>query len=113
MQKGALKDGEDSNEVIFKEIEQISKHKEELNDIDYSKHHTSFYSTSKTAESIKNLSDLFKNPVFEELENIVGIACNGNVGDYPDPSIYLLNKIYPGCYVSMADIATAEEYSSI
>ena len=117
--KRALKDGEDLNETIFKEIEEISKHIDELKDIDYSKHPSSFYSTSTTIESLRDLSNLFANPIIEELEiadilkffNIVGIACNGNIGDYPDPSIYLINKIYPGCYISIADIATAEEYS--
>jgi len=82
-------------------------------------HPSSFYSISTTVESLKDLSNLFKNPIFKELEikdilkffNIVGIACHGNIGDYPDPSIYLINKIYPGCYISIGDIATAEEYS--
>ena len=100
--KRTLKDDEDLNKVIFKEIEQISKHNKELKDIDYSTHHTIFYSTSITIESIKHLYDLFKNPVFEELEitnilklfNIGSIAWNGNVGDYSYHSIYLLNKIY-------------------
>ena len=115
----ALRDEEDLNDVINKEIEEISNHINELNDIDYSKHPTSFYSTSTTIESLKDLCNLFKNPIFKELEiteilkffNIVGIACNGNIGYYPDPSIYFLNKIFVGCYISIADIVTAEEYS--
>lgn len=50
-------------------------------------------------------------PEILKLFNIVGIACNGKVGEYPDPSVYIVKNIYPGCYISMADIATAEEYS--
>ena len=117
--KRALKDDEDLDEVISKEIGNISNHIEELNSIDYTTHPSSFYSTSTTVESLKELGQLYKEPIFKELQfsnilklfNIVGIACNGKVGDYPDPSIYLLNKIFPGCYISIADIATAEEYS--
>jgi len=115
----ALKDGEDLDKVILKEVEEISNHIDELKDIDYTKHPSSFYSISTTFESLKDLCTLYKNPIFNELEftdilkffNIVGIACNGNIGDYPDPSLYLINKMYPGCYISVADIATAEEYS--
>ena len=117
--KRALKDDEDLDEVISKEIGDISNHIEELNSIDHSTHPSSFYSTSTTVESLKELGQLYKEPIFKELQisdifklfNIVGIACNGKVGDYPDPSVYLLNKIFPGCYISMGDIATAEEYS--
>ena len=117
--KRALKDDEDLDEIISKEIENISNHIEELNSIDYSTHPSSFYSTSTTVESLKDLCQLYKEPIFQELQisdifklfNIVGIACNGNIGDYPDPSVYLLNNIYPGCYISIADIVTAEEYS--
>ena len=115
----ALMDGEDLNEVVFKEVKEISNHIDELKDIDYTNHPSSFYSTSTTIESLKELCEVFKNSIFKELEiteilkffNIVGIGCNGKIGDYPDPSIYLINKIYPGCYISIADIATAEEYS--
>eukprot|EP00833_Pecoramyces_ruminatium_P006678 jgi/Orpsp1_1/1180710/evm.model.c7180000074387.1 len=115
----ALKDGENLDDVIFGEIKEISNHIDELNDIDYTNHPSSFYSISTTVESLKDLCSLYKNPIFDELEisdilkffNIVGVACHGNIGDYPDPSIYLINKMYPGCYISIGDIATAEEYS--
>jgi len=115
----ALKDEEDVEQAILKEVKEISNHIDELKDIDYDNYPSSFYSLSTTVESLEELSTLYKNPVFNEMEitdilkfyNIVGVACNGKIGDYPDPSLYLINKIYPGCYVSIADIATAEEYS--
>eukprot|EP00833_Pecoramyces_ruminatium_P012738 jgi/Orpsp1_1/1186770/evm.model.d7180000053193.1 len=115
----ALKDGENLDDVIFREIKEISNHIDELNDIDSTNHPSSFYSISTTIESLKDLCSLYKNTIFNELEisdilkffNIVGVACHGNIGDYPDPSIYLINKMYPGCYISIGDIITAEEYS--
>ena len=39
--------------------------------------------------------------------NIVGIACNAQIGDYPDPMTFRINHIYPGCYISMSDIMMA------
>ena len=107
------------NEITFKEIEEISRHKDELNNFENSSHPLSFYSTCTTLESLKEISNLVNDAFFKELQlteilklfNIVGIACNGKVGEYPDPSVYLVKNIYPGCYISMADIATAEEYS--
>jgi len=116
--KRAMNSGE-LNNIIFKEINQISDNINELQDIDFSSHPSSFYSTCTTVESLQEISKLSKEPFFNELEitevlkliNIVGIACNGKIGEYPDPSVYLVKSIYPGCYISMADIATAEEYS--
>ena len=117
--KRAFTSGIDLNDIIPQEIKEIEEHIEELKDIDYSSHPSSFYSTCSTIESLKDISNLVKESVFKELEitdilkliNIVGIACNGKIGEYPDPSVYLVKKIYPGCYISMADIATAEEFS--
>ena len=116
--KRALNSGE-LNNIVFNEIKQISENIEELNDVDCTSHPSSFYSTCSTIESLKEISKLSKQDFFNELEiteilkliNIVGIGCKGNIGEYPDPSVYLVKNIYPGCYISMADIATAEEYS--
>ena len=116
--KRALNTGE-LNNIVFNEIKQISENIEELNDVDCTSHPSSFYSTCSTIESLKEISKLSKQDFFNELEiteilkliNIVGIGCKGNIGEYPDPSAYLVKNIYPGCYISMADIATAEEYS--
>ena len=116
--KRALNSGE-LNSIIFREIKQISENITELDDIDDSSNPSSFYSTSTTIESLKEISKISEEPFFNELEiteilkliNIVGIACNGKIGEYPDPSVYLVKSIFPGCYISLADIATAEEYS--
>lgn len=105
--------------MVFKETKEISENIGELNDVDCSQLPSSFYSTCKTIESLKDISKLSKELFFNELEitdilkliNIVEIACNGKIGEYPVPSVYLVKNIYPECYISMADIAIAEEYS--
>jgi hypothetical protein len=109
----------DLQNTILKELKEISNHSNELNEIDTASYPISFYSTCNTVESIQEIIELMKDPTFQELElpdilklfNVVGIACKGTIGEYPDPSMYLIKNIYPGCYISMADIATAEEYS--
>ena len=116
--KRALNSG-DLFDVAINEIEEISNHIDELNDIDNSSLPQSFYSTSTTIDSLRQISQKVKEPFFKELEltdilklfNVVGIACNGKIGEYPDPSVYIVKNIYPGCYISMADIATVEEFT--
>ena len=118
MEKKALNFRE-LNIIIDKEIKQISDNIDELKNIEYSSHPTSFYSTCTTIESLKDISKLSKDPFFNELEltdvlkliKIVGVACNGKIGEYHDPSSYIVKNIYPGCYISLADIVTVEEYS--
>ena len=117
--KRALSSNEDLSNTIIKELEEISKHSNELDNIDTSSYPISFYSTCNTVESLKEIIELMKDKTFNELElsdilklfNVVGIACQGNIGEYPDPSVYLIKNIYPGTYISIADIVTAEEYS--
>ena len=116
--KRAVNSG-DLLDIVIHEIEEISEHIDELNKINNSSLPTSFYSTFTTIDTLKELSKNVKEPFFKELEvtdilklfNIVGVACNGNIGEYPDPSVYIVKNIYPGCYISMADIATSEEFS--
>ena len=52
------------------------------------------------------LSDLDELSAVELLRfvHIVGIACNGKIGDYPDPMSWRCDDIYPGVYISVADI---------
>ena len=117
--KRAVNSGLDFTEVIKEEIKNMKKNLSEINDIDYSNDPISFYSTSSTLESIKTLCVLDEDPVFEEmsatefleLTNIVGIASFGTIADYPDPLLYLAKSIYPGCYISVSDIITAESVS--
>ena len=117
--KRAATSGLDCTEQIKEEIKEMSQHLSEINEVDYSNDPISFYSTSSTVESIKELCQLVEDPVFEEMSatefleitNIVGIASFGNIADYPDPLLYLAKTIYPGCYISVSDIITAESIS--
>ena len=117
--KRAANSGLDFTEQIKEEIKNMKENISELNEIDYSNDPISFYSTSPTVESIKELCGLVEDPVFGEMSatefleviNIVGIAAFGTVADYPDPLLYLAKSIYPGCYISVSDIITAESIS--
>ena len=117
--KRAVNSGLDFTQVIKDEIRDMKDNLAEINDIDYSNDPISFYSTSSTLESIKTLCALIEDPVFDEMSanefleiaNIVGIASLGTVADYPDPLLYLTKTIYPGCYISISDIITAESIS--
>ena len=109
--KRAVDSGLDFTEAIKEEIQEMK--------IDYSNDPISFYSTSSTLESIKTLCALDEDPVFDEMSatdflelvNIVGIAALGTEGDYVDPLLYLAKAVYPGCYISVSDIITAESIS--
>ena len=117
--KRAFDSGLDFTEEIKEQIQEMKKHINEISDLDYSNDPVSFYSTSSTLEGIKTLCDLVEDPVFGELSatdllelvNIVGIASLGTVGDFVDPLLYLAKAVYPGCYISVSDIITAEGIS--
>ena len=105
--------------IVIHELEEISEHIDELNRIDNSSLPSIFYSTCTTIDTLKDISKNIKEEFFKKLEvtdilklfNIVGVACNGKIGEYPDPSVYIVKIIYPGCYISMANISTSEEFS--
>jgi hypothetical protein len=90
----------------------IAKHFHEIADIDDSGHEVSFYSQATTLEGIKTLTDFTKEEEFEdatvldilELLNVVGVACSGPTGNYPDPSTWRIHKICPSCFISFADV---------
>ena len=117
--KRAVDSGLDFTEAIKDEILEMKRHLNEISEIDYSNDPISFYSTSSTLESIKTLCALDEDPVFGEMSatdflelvNIVGIAALGTEGDYVDPLLYLAKAVYPGCYISVSDIITAESIS--
>jgi hypothetical protein len=43
------------------------------------------------------------------LLNIVGIGCDADVGNFPDPMTYRIKEIYPGCFVSLSDVLDVSE----
>ncbi|XP_070490118.1 uncharacterized protein [Chironomus tepperi] len=114
----------DFDEIARKEALKIAENFHEIADIDDSGHELSFYSQATTIEGIKTLIEFTKDEAFQnasvleilELLNIVGVACRGPVGDYPDPSTWIIDKIYPSCFVSFADILSVlnqSEYNKL
>ena len=118
--KRALTSGIEFDQIARDEVIEISKHIQELENIDESKLNVSFYSTCNTLEGIRTVSQLPSNKdIFKEITandiikllNIVGIAAYSPVGDYPDPMTYRLEKLYPSTFISISDILTAYEVS--
>ncbi|KAL7048061.1 hypothetical protein ACKWTF_003198 [Chironomus riparius] len=102
----------DFDKIARKEALNIAENFHEIADIDDSGHEISFYSQATTLEGIRTLIEFTKDEAFKnasvleilELLNIVGVACNGPVRNYPDPSTWFIKNIYPSCFVSLADI---------
>lgn len=117
--KRAAAKGLDFDATIKKEIKAMNQNLSELKDIDSTDDPISFYSTSSTVEGIKALCEIIDDPVFDQMEakdfleiiNIVGVASLGTIADYPDPLLYVPRALYPGCYISVSDIVTAEVVS--
>ena len=114
--KRAAISGFNFDEIAREEALKIAANLEELlTEIDDSTHQCSFYSMETTLGGIKAVADLTKNPDFEDctvhdillLLNIVGIACKGPIGDFPDPMTWRVNEIYPGVFVSISDLMTS------
>ncbi|XP_070506970.1 uncharacterized protein [Chironomus tepperi] len=100
------------DEIAKSEALKVAEHFHEIADIDDSGHEVSFYSQATTMDGIRTLIAFTKDEAFEnatvfeilELLNIVGVACKGPIGNYPDPSPWRIEKIYPSCFVSFSDI---------
>lgn len=93
----------------------MAAHFDEISDIDDKQHTVSFYSQATTLEGIRTLVDFTKDKSFSNFDaneilqiiNIVGVACIGPIGDFPDASTWPITEIHAGCFVSVADIITA------
>lgn len=100
--------------VAREEAKAMAAHLDELKEVDDSSHTVSFYSQSTTLEGIKTICELVADGTIDCLDvndimralNLVGVACHAPIGEYPDPMSYRLDKIYSGCYVSLADVLT-------
>ncbi|AYV77901.1 MAG: hypothetical protein Edafosvirus2_80 [Edafosvirus sp.] len=108
----ALNNNIDFNDVIYKEVRAMHNNLKELNDIDDSKHTVSFYSQETTLGGIKAVCALYDNELLQDMDvndilkmiNIVGIACDGEIGLFPDPLTWRVNNMYCGTYVSLSDV---------
>ena len=117
--KRAVNEGIDFDDVAKGEVIEMSKHIDELKDVDDSNDTISFYSTCTTLDGLRTLCKMptDEKEIFDSLTasdilklmNIVGIACYSPHGNYPDPMTYRLTKIYVGTFVSVSDIITALE----
>ena len=111
----AINQGLDFNEILRQEIRTMTEHIHELNDIDDSEHLVSFFSQDTTLGGIRAVCQLATDEILDDVNahdilrmvNLVGIACSGPIGEYPDPMTWRVNEMYLGCYVSLADILTA------
>lgn len=113
--KRAAKEGFDFDETARKEVREMAKHFDEIADIDDRDHLVSFYSQDTTLGGIRCLVDLVKDDSIDlfnvnailQLLNIVGVACNGPIGNYPDAMTWKVDEIFLGCNVSLSDVLVA------
>jgi hypothetical protein len=107
--------GLDFTTTVHKEVREMHKHLGELADIDDSGHNVSFYSQETTLSGIKAVCSLVTDGFIDEMDvddvvqmiNIVGVACNGPIGDFPDPMTWRVENLYGGCYLSLSDLLIA------
>ena len=117
--KRALTTGIDFDDTARAEVKKMHENIQELNGIDDSNHTISFYSSCTTLEGIKMTCKLVDDGLIDDFScndvlkmlNIVGIACDSPIGNFPDPMTWKVNKIYPGCYTSLSDVLLVEEIS--
>ena len=111
----AVASGLDFDTTVRQESRAMHAHLHELKDVDDSKLVESFYSQDTTLGGIKAVCELVDMNLINDLDateilqtiNIVGIACDANIGDYPDPMTWRVDGIYPGCFVSLSDVLVA------
>lgn len=86
----------------------MAAHFDEIKDIDYKNHEVSFYSQATTFEGIRMLVEFSQDGSFNKFDadeilqilNIVGVACVGPIGEFPDASTWPITEVLAGCYVS-------------
>jgi hypothetical protein len=114
--KRSLSKGLDFDTIIREEIKNMSQNLAELKKSDNDD--ISFYSQDSTVEGIYSVCELLNSKnddqygMLDEMTatdilqifGIVGVACNSIIGSFPDPMTYRILTIYPGCYVSLADV---------
>ena len=111
----AVTQGLDFNEILRKEVRTMAEHIDELKDIDDMDHLASFFSQDTTLGGIRAVCQLVTDDMLDDVSandilrmvNIVGVACSGPIGEFPDPMTWRVNELYQGCYVSLADVLTA------
>jgi hypothetical protein len=111
----AVTQGLDFNEILRREVLNMAEHIHELNDVDDQEHLVSFFSQDTTLGGIRTVCQLADRDILDDVDandilrmiNIVGLACTGPIGEYPDPMTWRVNELHLGCYVSLSDVLTA------
>ena len=111
----AVTQGLDFNDILRKEIRTMAAHIDELKGIDDSDHLVSFFSQDSTLGGIRAVCQLVTDDLLDDVDandilrmvNIVGVACSGPIGEFPDPMTWRVNELFLGCYVSLSDVLTA------
>lgn len=117
--KRAVGEGLDFNVVAREEAKMMRKHFDEIKDIDDSNHLVSFYSTCTTLDGVRAICEVVDNGLIDSMEvndiikllNIVGIGCDSPIGDYPDPMVWRVRDVFPGCFISLSDVLVAFDAS--
>jgi hypothetical protein len=115
MARRMIGSGLDFTSNLQREFVQLGKHISELADLDDSKHMASFYSQETTLGALREIAKLSEDDIalfvdedFLKMANIIGVACSGPIGDFPDPMCYRIDEIYTGCPVSLSDVLTVK-----
>ena len=98
----------------------MHQHLDELKDIDAdeAQHTQSVFSMSTTLEGIRAVCEMVErktdsgDSLLDSVDvndilmflNIIGLACEGPIGTFPDPMSWRVNKLYLGVYCSLSDV---------
>lgn len=101
----------DVDALVRREVRNIISNLHELDEVPPATEIVSFCSLESTQSALLALRELTEEDI-EALSatellrfvHIVGIACRGNIGDYPDAMSWRCEEFFPGTYVSIADI---------
>lgn len=109
----------DFTQVVQNEVRNMHANLKELDGVNDDDEYVSFYSQDTVLGGIKAVCSLVDEGILDDMEateilqmiNIVGMAVNAEIGDYPDPMSWRVKKIFPGCFISMSDITMAHLHS--
>lgn len=111
----------DIAQTVRKEFGNLKKYISEIDHVDDSEHERSFVSLETTCNSLRSIARDISDDEIERfsveellsLVNIVGLAVNSKVGDYPDPKLYWPTKVsFTFCSVSDVTAASPMTLSS-
>ena len=112
-------DALDFSGILRSEVLNMKNNFHEIEDIDSSQHNASFYSQATTLDGIRELCSNTVEIINEleatdilQLVNIVGVACNATIGDYPDSMSFRVTNMFPGCYISISDLTFISEQNT-